>query len=302
MAYRVEVDYAPAYELLVSLLAFTDRPHHKTFELGKDWAGALKRRLTPKLNMLFDSLGDRHQAVPPLAVVWRCPGNRTVDGFLNWLDSLPPAQYAEWLAERPESDGAPIDDPGGLKDRQVEILRAWHEQYFKGSEARMAGGLAAEATERRARVATMGALESVEEATGGIYLTDPAIDRVVLVPQFHYRPWNVHGHYGSTMIYLYPADIQPAGPGEVPPALMRLTRALSDENRLRILQFIASGPRSFTEVARFARLAKSTVHHHLVALRASGLVRVHMTGDADYYSLRPGALEELGRRLGDYLG
>lgn len=302
MAYQVEVDYAPAYELLVSLLAFTDRSQHKTLELGRDWAGGVKRRLPPQTNALIEGLNRKQWAAPSMAAVWRCPGDRTVDGFLGWLASVPPGQYGEWLTEgAPGLDDPPAGDPGTIRDRHVEVLLAWHEGYFREAEAQIARGLAAEAGERRVRVTASGTTESVEEATGGVYLTDPSIDRVVLVPQFHYRPWNLHERCGSIMINLYPADIIPAAPGEIPPALMRLTRALSDESRLRILRFVASGPRSFTDVVRFARLAKSTVHHHLVALRASGLVRVHVTGEVDYYSLRTGALEELGQRLGSYL-
>src|SRR5207253_2672019 len=35
--YRVEVDWAPAYELLVSLKAYLSRPEQKILELGAGW-------------------------------------------------------------------------------------------------------------------------------------------------------------------------------------------------------------------------------------------------------------------------
>lgn len=60
--------------------------------------------------------------------------------------------------------------------------------------------------------------------------------------------------------------------------------------------------RSFTDVVRKTGLAKSTVHHHLVALRASGLVRVHHdAANAVGYSLRAGALDDLDARLTSFL-
>lgn len=120
---------------------------------------------------------------------------------------------------------------------------------------------------------------------------------MLLVPQFHHRPWNVFQDYRDLRVIQYPADALPAVPGEPPPGLLRLTRALSDESRLRILRFLATGPRSFTDVVQFMGLAKSTVHHHMVVLRAAGLVRVHDRGDVTTYSLRPGAVDELGDRL-----
>jgi hypothetical protein len=41
--YRVEVDWAPAYELLVSLKAYVNRREHKTLELGAVWARGVRR-------------------------------------------------------------------------------------------------------------------------------------------------------------------------------------------------------------------------------------------------------------------
>jgi DNA-binding transcriptional ArsR family regulator len=84
--------------------------------------------------------------------------------------------------------------------------------------------------------------------------------------------------------------------------LRRLTHALSDESRLRMLRFLANGPATMTEVARFAGLSQPTVHHHLVQLRAAGLVRIHFTlSSPTRYSLRPHALDVLAQQLGAYL-
>jgi DNA-binding transcriptional ArsR family regulator len=83
---------------------------------------------------------------------------------------------------------------------------------------------------------------------------------------------------------------------------MRLTRGLGDESRLRILRFLATSPRSLTEVARFADLSQPTVHHHLTQLRSAGLVRVHCSLSTPVrYTLRPHALERLVQQLGTYL-
>ncbi len=103
-------------------------------------------------------------------------------------------------------------------------------------------------------------------------------------------------------LLLHLADALPPVPGTPPPALLRLTHALSDESRLRILRYLAAGERSFTEVVREIGLAKSTVHHHLVALRAAGLVRVrHDAANAVGYGLRADALDDLDARLTSFL-
>ena len=72
--------------------------------------------------------------------------------------------------------------------------------------------------------------------------------------------------------------------------------------QLRMLRFVADGPCTLTEMARFVGLSQPTVHHHLVQLRAAGLVRVHfVVSGPSRYSLRPHALDQLNVQLGHYL-
>jgi len=100
----------------------------------------------------------------------------------------------------------------------------------------------------------------------------------------------------------YPADVLPPAAGEPPTGLLRLTRALSDPSRLRILRLLVDDRRSFSELVTMTGLAKSTVHHHMVALRAAGLVQVYDVGGKTVtYRLRPNAADDLGNRLRSYL-
>lgn len=72
--------------------------------------------------------------------------------------------------------------------------------------------------------------------------------------------------------------------------------------RPRGLALLAGGRRSFAEVVHDTGLAKTTVHHHMVVLRAPGPVRVHDAdngGTSD--SLRPHAVAALGARLAAFL-
>jgi DNA-binding transcriptional ArsR family regulator len=82
---------------------------------------------------------------------------------------------------------------------------------------------------------------------------------------------------------------------------MRLTRALSDETRLFILRLLTGKQLNFTEIVKEVGLSKSTIHYHLISLRAAGLVIVHTTGKSASYSLRLEALNGLPGRIGDYL-
>jgi DNA-binding transcriptional ArsR family regulator len=62
--------------------------------------------------------------------------------------------------------------------------------------------------------------------------------------------------------------------GAPPARLVRQLRALADERRLRVLRRLRESPASLTELAAEFGLPKTTMHHHLVALRSAGLVRI----------------------------
>lgn len=302
--YRVEVDWAEAYELAVSLHAYAATREHKTLEIGEKWVKDVRTRISPAFAAELAAYRELPLVKKLEVLVWQCPGERDATSFVRWLGGLSPGALYELVAPytSPESM-ALLRDLGAQRDQLAHLLQAWDERYFHTANRAILDGLAADATAKRALLTVMAPDALAEAATGGVYLAPIAdVDVVVLVPQYHYRPWNLYSLHGRVRLNLYPADALPTPPGEPSPDLLRLTRALADESRLRILRFLATTPRGFTDVVHDSGLAKSTVHHHLVALRAAGLVRVHDAGNGPVtYSLRPRALDELGERLGSYL-
>lgn len=74
-------------------------------------------------------------------------------------------------------------------------------------------------------------------------------------------------------------------------------KALSDENRLRIVELLASGERCVCELATELDASDALVSHHLKALRESGLVRTRRIGRWLHCSLEPSAFEALAGRF-----
>ena len=77
----------------------------------------------------------------------------------------------------------------------------------------------------------------------------------------------------------------------------RLCRALSDENRLRIVEMLSSGERCVCELTAALDLGQSLLSHHLKTLKDAGLVTDRREGRWVYYTLNCDALEELGGAL-----
>jgi DNA-binding transcriptional ArsR family regulator len=200
------------------------------------------------------------------------------------------------------SDSLPRD-AGRFLEITAAALSGWHQEYFQHIDPAILDGLRAEAECRRAMIGSVPPVELVEIATAGLeYQPEPGPEEVLLIPQYHFRPWNLYRDWQGVRVFQYPVDAVQPRPGEPPPAFLRLARALSDDSRLRILRFLAAGPASFTEIVRAGGLAKSTVHHHMVVLRAAGLVRVHHIGKSgDTYTLRDGAVDTISDVLRGYL-
>lgn len=67
--------------------------------------------------------------------------------------------------------------------------------------------------------------------------------------------------------------------------ILNITKALSDENRVRALMMLTGGELCVCQIIEMLGLAPSTVSKHMSILRQSGLVQVRKQGRWMYYSL-----------------
>ena len=74
-------------------------------------------------------------------------------------------------------------------------------------------------------------------------------------------------------------------------------RALADETRRGILEFLQSGPRTSGEIAGQFQSSWPTISRHLAVLRAGGLVIAERKGQAIYYELNTSVFQDLIQHL-----
>jgi DNA-binding transcriptional ArsR family regulator len=306
---QVGVDWAPAFELLASFIAFTHSGNkHSLQELGTAWVAQVQQQLPPdyaprlRHNGASSSTKAKHDHDLLILLAHACPGERDADSWLDWLAQLSPGAAYEAVAGLVADTGSVLPrDFTTWRERIVDLLRTWNTHYFRTFDPAVLAALRADADDVRAQLDSASPGELVEQVTNGIWI-ESDMRQVLLVPQHHLRPYNHDCPLTEGQILLYPAELE-CDPADGPSAaLMRLTHGLGDESRLRILRFLATSPRSLTEVARFGGLSQPTVHHHLTQLRSAGLVRVHSSLSTPVrYTLRPHALERLVQQLGRYL-
>ncbi|KEO84711.1 ArsR/SmtB family transcription factor [Tumebacillus flagellatus] len=300
----LQIDHSPAYELLVSFFAYTRKTHHKSMDAGTPWIRETRKTLPPAFAARLDDLGS---SISTLFhgfdfLIHQCPPEHrtTAAAFLTWAASLPVGDLFQLLAPY-------VDVPAdivSLRDQCVDLLHHWNAEYFQTLDPSILQALAADAEQKNTLLGTLPDMDVIELATNGVrYEVTPELRTILLVPQYHLRPISTMTKYNTSMSIYYSIDLPAPADGGPAPALLRLTKSLGEESRLRLLRFIGSGPdstRSFTEVVQSAGLSMSTVHHHLMALRGAGLITAHGEGNVTYYTLRRDTVSRLSHDLLSY--
>jgi DNA-binding transcriptional ArsR family regulator len=78
-------------------------------------------------------------------------------------------------------------------------------------------------------------------------------------------------------------------------------RALADETRRSILDYLRAGPRTSGEIADQFQSSWPTISRHLAVLRAGGLVVTERQGQAIYYELNTSVFQDLIQHLVGWL-
>ena len=85
-------------------------------------------------------------------------------------------------------------------------------------------------------------------------------------------------------------------------AALRVTKALADLQRVRILMMLSAGERCVCQIMEVLALAPSTVSKHLSILSAAGLVDFRKEGRWMYYRLPDGTAGTFVRPVLKWLG
>jgi DNA-binding transcriptional ArsR family regulator len=194
-------------------------------------------------------------------------------------------------------------DGESYKAELVAVLSDWAERVWKPESLTTMPIIERDAEAKRILQRELALEQFITTATNGVeFAPRPGIDRLVLVPSFVNRPLNSFTEVGETLLIIYPvADESVSADADAPPLrLVRLSKALGDEKRLRILRALADGEKSLMELAEMFGVPKTSMHHHMIVLRSAGLVAVGV--GQKRYRLRSETVPDLGALLGGYLG
>lgn len=81
----------------------------------------------------------------------------------------------------------------------------------------------------------------------------------------------------------------------------RVFKAMSDENRLKILELLREREYNASELLEEMDFGQSTLSHHMRILLSAGIIRARKNGKWTYYTLHKKAYEEMIEWMGHYL-
>ncbi len=194
-------------------------------------------------------------------------------------------------------------EPTATRRLLSEIMRAVQTSGFDKYEQEFRPFIESDYAAKTAMSHRLSPQRLVEIASNGISIEDRNPDTpILLMPSMVARPWVVLSESPNVYIMAYPvSDRTLSSDPDAPPAwLVKLHKALGDEKRLKILRRLAQSDTSLVELTAELDIPKSTLHHHMMLLRAAGLIKVHV-GDDKRYSLRDETLPEAATYLNHYI-
>lgn len=290
--YSIIIECSAVYECIMSLYAYIYEKERKHFQLGSEWKEEAKRMLPETFARELED--ERWEVLHRLVLlVAQSPNKGSVEEFLAWLEQIPPGEIYERLA--PWVDTIPLN-LGEIRDHSLSLLARWNEHYFSKLQPQIMERLEQSARQLTAQIGNTSPMELIDRVTNGIWIEPMAdLQQVVLIPQYHCAPSSVLDFYRGLATCLYPVGEHTSEQAEPLLELLPLTQCLADEKRLLLLRLLAKKTRTLTELQQHVGLAKSTVHHHVTALRRAGLIRAHYVGTTtiSYYSLRESFVDRL---------
>jgi DNA-binding transcriptional ArsR family regulator len=249
-----------------------------------------------RLSQCYDMFDDRHQEL----IADAAEGKEGAAAEFLALEQFDKPHMLRWGKTLQALLGAA---PQETMDQIIGVLSRFQDEVFAPHEKEFRHNLESDFEAKRAMTRRLSPERVIEIATSGITLSGEHTSRpIVLMPSMVARPWVVVSAGPDFNVYAYSVsdenlDMDPDTPA---PWLIKVYKALGDDRRLRILRKLGESDASLAELAKDSDIAKSTLHHHLMLLRAAGLVGVHI-GDTKRYSLRRDTMIEAAASLEYYL-
>lgn len=228
--------------------------------------------------------------------------------------SRPPAAIREELRsilnnEELDADAvlAVYDRPEELRERMARLIEQFYEQHYREDLPRRLPCLersvaAHQGTQGQDMVDLICRLTGRDEACCQEEIQRGDYDVFIFAPSIDMGPYISCGVVGRIHGLFYPCEAQlmEDAPQEAPEdtrRLARLYKALSDEQRLRILQLLRGGEMYAQEIVERTGLNQPVVSRHLTFMSAVGLVSARRQNNMKFFAINPSVRSDVQKTL-----
>ncbi|MFS1513718.1 ArsR family transcriptional regulator [Chengkuizengella sp. SCS-71B] len=296
MSYRVSLENSNTYELLLSLHLYKVRKNLKYLYKGMEWIEKVNKNITASFKNKLELWNDLAFGDVLCLLIEECPQKKDIESFLGWFENLSTVKIYELLASHlRKEDSHILLHIEEQKKIYSDLLYEWNKQYFiyEDVEYTMSNELA----RFKERVNKSSPENLIEEFATGLRIDIPSIKQVVLIPSIHFQPLHTFSVFKEKMYVWYPVQNETARE-----KTYSISKALSDQKRLDILQLLSKDKYKFTDILNVIGGAKGNLHHHIMILRSANLIRVHMCSHNQFYlSTRKAFVSELNENLNKFI-
>ncbi|NMO95931.1 ArsR/SmtB family transcription factor [Paenibacillus lemnae] len=305
MKYKVSIDVSAVYELLSSFMIYVTEKWTDNLDIGSQFKSDLDQQLPTHVVNELKKAGSwpflDFDVLYALVIIREKNPEDHIESFLSWVQNSSPQKLHPQLT--PFMPSLTLEDLTRVMSAYPPLLTLWNLHYFSEVEEEFRVLIEEDAQEKSVLLLKMESESLIEYATGGVVLDDLPVSSVILFPGVHFRPINTYCFYENLLLIQYPVDVPEENEDDPPMVLLRMTEALHDAERLRLLRFVADEPKTVGEIAQHLQLSDEKLLHHLVILRAAGLLRSHVNAEDQNgrFSLRPDGASELQMFLESYM-
>lgn len=299
MAYEVEICFAEKYEFMNSLHTFICRKSHKKIDLADSWATEVREKLSPSFCHDLEQREINYDWKLAYLLVMLCPKD-TIQGVIRWLEQMSVGELYEAFAvygnQFPE-------DMKLFREDLLGLFTQWNEQYFQHVDQGILACLGKESEQRLEEQKVKSQQELIDDITNGlVFEATQGLEKLILIPHYHFQPINIIYNYGKTTLCQYSPRIDLYQQQFMSLYDYRVIRSVAEKSRLKILNYLYEGPRTFIEIVRYLKLSKGITHDHLSKLRSAGLVYAHFENEnLILYSIRTKAISDMQQIIMNYI-
>lgn len=333
--YEVEVKNSLLWETALGIAAVTNQSLIDTLDYSKNQWQEMKQSLSKDTLAQLEIVEERNTWKTILLLLHE-EDFETLDGFFKFVESLDEEKLRyiglPYLGRKQEEDRklASQGDSSAVERLQViteehaffkdyitfmskvdteylkqhiqKMVDGWYAGVVRPQKEYFEGILERDAAVKQQMRERLDPEAFVEWATKGVhYSPEPSVFKVILIPQFIYRPWNVEADLEGAKVFYYPVaneSIYPEDPYVPDQTLVQKFKALGDDNRLRMMKILMSGGRTLQEMTEEVGMGKTTVYHHLKLLKSARLIQSY----GPRYHVNPRAWESMPQELDMYFG